>query len=58
MPVFSNKLQIDPAWLKEEMEELGQVLAMQDVHHKQPSIRDMFMNKGIRKHSLALFFIW
>ena len=45
-------------WLKEEMEELGQILSMQNSENKQPDIRDILTNKGMRKHTLALFFIW
>jgi hypothetical protein len=40
------------------MEELGQILTLQNAQNKQPDIRDTLTNKGIRKHTLALFFIW
>jgi len=56
--ISSNKLQIEPAIIKSEMEELARMVAVQNANSKPPDVRDMVRNKGIRKQSLALFCIW
>ena len=59
-----NGLRLDPAAIREEMEDLvrGQVLMgggyATSQADKKNDIRDIYRQKGIRKHALVLFFVW
>jgi hypothetical protein len=54
-----NSLRLDRTWLREEMEEVGRSLLLQQRdQRKTADIRDIVRNKVIRRNSFVMFFIW
>ena len=53
-----NGIKLDPITLRVELEDVGRNLILQNPTNKRPDIRDIVRQKGIRKHSFAMFFIW
>ena len=53
----NNSLRLDPIWIREEMEEVGRVVVLQDPP-KYPDIRILITHRAIRKNAFVLFFVW
>ena len=53
-----NGIQLDPVFLRIELEGVGRDLHIQNSTSNGSDIRDMFKHARTRKQSVAMFFIW